>query len=263
MKNYPLVLIHGYPFDHTMWYGVIAALGSGVRVYAPDLRGFGGTDGVAWSSKPSLDVMADDIAAMLDANQCGKAVIAGMSMGGYVALAFAKRHRAKVAGLGLISSQAAADSDEARAARKAMIAKVKANGPRVAAEALLPKLFGDANAKNPVFQEFAITGAEQAGVEGITAALEAMAARPDRTESLKDLEVPILIVHGLEDKLIPVENARALAQMLGPNSFAPVRGAGHATPIEAPDAVAQALLRLVKAAAPAAPEETVSNEGSK
>ena len=90
-----------------------------------------------------------------------------------------------------------------------------------------------------------------------------MAARSDRTELLKDLDVPILIVHGLEDKLIPVENARALAQMLGPNSFAPVRGAGHATPIEAPDAVAQSLLRLVKAAMPVASEETISNEGSK
>jgi pimeloyl-ACP methyl ester carboxylesterase len=262
MKNYPLVLIHGYPFDHTMWYGVIAALGSGVRVYAPDLRGFGGNEGAVWNSKPSLEVMADDIAALLDSSRCEKAVIAGMSMGGYVALAFAERHRAKVAALGLVSSQAAADSDESRTARKTMIAKVKAGGPRVAAEALLPKLFAESNARNVVCQEFAIAGAAQAGVSGICGALEAMAARPDRTEVLKSLEVPILIVHGLEDKLIPVEAARNLAQGLGPNSFAPIRGAGHATPIEAPDAVAQALLRLVKSALPA-PEETNSNEQTK
>src|SRR5688572_18090650 len=95
-----LVLLHGYPFDHTMWEGVIRGLGSEQKVIAPDLRGFGSPPG---SAEPSLDSMADDVARKLD----GTAVVAGFSMGGYVALALADRHPEKIAGLALINSQAA------------------------------------------------------------------------------------------------------------------------------------------------------------
>ena len=263
MKNYPLVLLHGYPFDHTMWYGVIAAIGSGVRVFVPDLRGFGANHPEEWPD-PSLDLMADDIAELLTANNFARAVVAGMSMGGYVALAFAERHRSRLAGLGLISTQAGADTGEVRVARRAMIENVKANGPKVAAEALLPKLFSDANAKNTDFQDFAWNGAEQAGIKGICWALEGMARRPDRTQLLRELELPILIVHGMEDKLIPIDKIRPLAQECARDSFVQVRGAGHATPIEVPDAVAQGLLRLVSSTRPfSALEDAKSNESAR
>ncbi len=129
-----------------------------------------------------------------------------------------------------------------------MIENVKVNGPKVAAEALMPKLFTDANAKNGDFQAFVWHGAEQAGIKGICWALEAMARRPDRTPLFKELDLPILILHGSEDKLIPIDKIRPLVQICAHDSFVQVRGAGHATPIEAPDAVAQALLRLVGSA---------------
>src|SRR3954463_12174882 len=93
----PLVLIHGYPLDHTMWFGVIAALGGGVRTIAPDLRGFGKSEEP--EGEPSLDAMAQDIVGLLDRNEIPRAVIAGMSMGGYVALALAEIARERVAGL--------------------------------------------------------------------------------------------------------------------------------------------------------------------
>ena len=135
----PLVLIHGYPLDHTMWFGVIAALGAGVRTIAPDLRGFGKAGPP--SGEPSLDEMAQDIIGVLDRENIPRAVFAGMSMGGYIALAIAEMARERVGGLALIDSQTYADTDEARASRREMIAKVHAEGPLVAAHATIPKMF--------------------------------------------------------------------------------------------------------------------------
>ena len=116
-----LVLLHGYPFDHTMWERVIRGLGSDRKVIAPDLRGFGSPPG---SAEPSLDSMADDVAGKFN----GMAFVAGFSMGGYVALALAERHPHKIAGLALINSQAAADTEEVRNARRSMIDKVLKEG---------------------------------------------------------------------------------------------------------------------------------------
>src|ERR1051325_7740467 len=116
MKEVPLVLIHGYPFDHTIWFSTIASLGAHARVIAPDLPGFG-RNAVLSGQSPSLEAFADFIAQVLDGNQQETAAIAGMSMGGYVALAFAEKYPARLAGLGMISSQAAADTPETRQGR--------------------------------------------------------------------------------------------------------------------------------------------------
>ena len=140
MKDYPLVLIHGYPFDRTMWFSTIASLGANAKVIAPDLPGFGKTPLPAGEA-PSLEFMADFIAHLIGENHAEKAVLAGMSMGGYVALAFAERHADRLAGLGLVSPQAGADTPETRKARKEMIEKIRTGGPSVAVDALLPKMF--------------------------------------------------------------------------------------------------------------------------
>ncbi len=144
MNPAPLVLLHGYPFDHTMWERVIVALGKGLKTIAPDLRGFGNTP--TGSEEPSLDVMAEDVARLLDRSNFPRAVLAGFSLGGYVALAFAERHRPRLAGLALINSTVLADTEEARAGRRAMIEKVRAEGPQAAAEGAIPKMVtrGDA-----------------------------------------------------------------------------------------------------------------------
>jgi pimeloyl-ACP methyl ester carboxylesterase len=239
-----LVLVHGYPFDHTLWDPVVALLKPTVKVMAPDLRGFGGQ--TIGPDEPSLDRMADDLERLLDQNEMERAVIAGMSMGGYVALAFAEHYPERLAGLALISSQALADSEETRANRRAMIVKVRREGPAVAAQAVLPKLFGAGNSTKPEFTRFATIGAAGAGVEGIAWALEAMARRPDRTALLKSLRIPVLLVQGDADQLIPVERAREMAKLPVDMRYVEIHGAGHATPIEAPTQVADGLLDLVK-----------------
>ena len=244
MNPAPLVLLHGYPFDHTMWERVIVALGKGVKTIAPDLRGFGNTP--SGSDEPSLDVMADDVARLLDRHNLPRAVLAGFSLGGYVALAFAERHGPRLAGLALINSTVLPDTEEARAGRRAMIEKVRAEGPQAAAQAAIPKMFAAVNSQNPDLSRFVREGAERAGVDGITWSLEAMRRRPDRTAIFEQLEAPRLIIHTPEDKFIPVERARDLAKNNPTAAYVEIPNAGHASPLEAPEAVANALSDLLK-----------------
>ncbi len=238
-----LLLLHGYPFDHSMWEGQIESLSDSYRVVAPDLRGFGKTPLEA--EEPSIDRYADDVAELLDRLKIPHAVVAGMSMGGYVALSFAARHSARLAGLGLIDTQPGADTEEARAGRRKMIERVRAEGTAVAAEAMIPRLFAAANAKEESFAKFPRAGAAAAGVEGISWALEAMARRPDRTELLATIRVPSLVLVGVEDVITPPEKARAMKELLPDAVLVEIPGAGHATPIESPQAVADALRDLL------------------
>jgi 3-oxoadipate enol-lactonase len=243
MADIPVLLIHGYPFDHTMWFSTIAALGSKARVIAPDLPGFG-RNPLLRNKSPAMEYYADFISGELARNGYEKAVIAGMSMGGYVALAFAEKYPAKLWALGLISSQTAEDSPETKIARAETIKKIRSNGVSVVNDTIVPKMFSD-KAPEQV-KRYPIEGAEKAGVEGLCWALEAMAKRPDRTGLVKTLAVPVLIVHGAQDKIVPNAKARALAEECGKAIFVEIQGVGHATPLEAPDAVAGGLIRLLE-----------------
>ena len=244
MKDLPLLLIHGYPFSHTMWFSTIAALGSAARVFAPDLPGFG-KNPVRRKSKASLEQAADFCAELLDEARKESAVVAGMSMGGYVALAFAQKYPGRTRGLGLISTQAAADTPEAREGRLAMIKRIRAGGPNVASEAILPKMFSDVRGKNPTLRDYPVEGALAAGVDGLCWAQEAMAARPDRTALVQSVDIPVLVAHGSEDKIVSMSKARELAETLRKPILVELRGVGHASPLEAPDQIAAALARLM------------------
>jgi pimeloyl-ACP methyl ester carboxylesterase len=190
--------------------------------------------------------MASDIIEQLNRDGIQRAVVAGMSMGGYVALSMVEQAREKIAGLALVSSQTYADTDEGRAGRREMIQKVQAQGPGVAAAAIIPKMFTPARAQNPDFQRFATAGAEASGVEGICWALEAMARRPDRSRLVEEGVLPTLVLHGLEDQLIPLEKARRIAELNPATHFVTVKNAGHGAAMETPDEVATALRKFVE-----------------
>ncbi len=238
-----LILIHGYPFDHSMWNPVVVDLANQTKIITPDLPGFG--DNPCENAEPSLDLMADDIAELLEFHHLKRAVVVGMSMGGYVALAFAERHKDRLAGIGLISTQTTADNFETQQARRTLIKKVRTEGTKAAADALSPKLFAAVNQFNADLIRIPNEGAAKSGVDGICWALEAMARRPDRTGILSTLKIPTLILHGEEDKIIPVERARQMARLIPDANYVELPGAGHATPMESPKAVANALLALL------------------
>ncbi|MDX1951988.1 MAG: alpha/beta hydrolase [Verrucomicrobiota bacterium] len=262
MKKPVILLIHGYPFDRTLWFPVITALGTKVHVLMPDVPGFGNAP--VLPLEPSIDHYAHEMVRFLDASSIGKAVIAGMSMGGYIALALAEHYPNRVAGLALISTQAASDSDEARSNRLNLVKKIETIGTSAAYQAILPKMFTDQNSSNPDFTDPLFQGTEKAGVPGLTWALKAMAARPDRSAVLKNLTVPVLVLHGEEDKIIPIQKAREMSALAGEGHFTAIKNCGHCSPMEAPDALAMNLLKLARVAfRPHLPQEPVPSNESK
>ena len=203
----PLVLIHGFPLDRTIWDKVIPLLEDRFDVIVPDLRGFGGSETV--DEQYTLTDMGDDIAALLTDLGIDKAYLAGHSMGGYLALAFVKKHPKMVRGLALVSSQAAGDSPERKQGRYDTAAKVQEQGPGVVADGMAPKMTAD-----EAIQQWAWELMSGQSVAGIAGGLKAMAEREDLREELANFDFPLVVIHGDADALIPIDMARKVADQL-------------------------------------------------
>ncbi|MFI9319000.1 alpha/beta fold hydrolase [Kitasatospora aureofaciens] len=242
----PLVLLHAFPLNASMWSAQLDALpgptGDEARVLAPDQRGFGGTE--LGADEPSLDLVADDLALLLDAAGIDRAVVGGLSMGGYVALAFARRHPDRLAGLLLSNTRATADTDAARANRERIAAAVTARDSvqllldeRVAAGQLGP------DSQHLVERVQAMVAA--APPAAVAWAQRAMAARPDSLDVLAGLRVPLAVVAGALDALVPLEEAERMVQA-GPDAeLTVVPGVGHLSALESPGAFDAAVRRLL------------------
>lgn len=241
----PLVLLHGFPLDHDMWRHQIDALSARVQVIAPDLRGFGQSD--LGSGPVTMERMADDIGALLDGLGVSEPVVlAGFSMGGYVAFQFCKRFPDRVRGLILCDTRAVADSPEAAAGRAQTAAKVLEQGAGVTAEAMLPKMFGPGTAAaNPelVAQTRAMMLA--CPPAGIAAALHAMAARSDARALLPTLRVPCLVLVGEHDPISSAAEMREIAEAIHGADYHVVPEAGHLAPMEKPAEVNAAIERFI------------------
>ncbi len=231
-----LILLHGFPFDHKLWNHVVPLLPKTLQILAPDLRGV--NRALSTGVQPSIDIMADDIATLMDHRGIEQAYVAGMSMGGYVALAFAQRYRHRLAGIALVNSHAWADTPEARESRYKLIAEMNQKGVEAVLNAMLPRLFSE---RNPAWDAFAVQAASHAGIEGLAWQLEAMASRPERVDLLGTLALPALVIHGEEDRIVSLERSKDMVKCLPFGQLTVIPGAGHGTPIEAPSAVAEAL----------------------
>ena len=248
-----LLLVHGFPHDAALWRPQLEALADVARVVAPDLRGLGRSGGAAPAGGASVDRYADDLAYVLDALGVERAVVGGLSMGGYVALAFWRRHRARVRALVLADTRAGADSDDARMKRRDMIDLAEARGADAVAERMIEGMVGKGTrARMPeVVAEVRAMLARQP-VPGIVDALRAMIARPDSTPDLATIDVPALVVVGEEDALTPPAEARRLHEGIRGSRLEVVAGAGHVSNLEQPAAVNR-LLRDFLLALDAAP----------
>jgi len=234
----PLVLIHGYPLDHTIWNPVVPLLENDFDLILPDLRGFGesGTP----TPHYSMDDFAADLIGLLDQLGIQKAAIVGHSMGGYVALAFARCHPSRLRGLGLVASQALPDAPEKKEGRYQEAEHILAHGVRDVAEGMSTKLTAD-----PVLQTKLEELMLRQRPEGLAEALRAMAERQDSTLLLPEFDFPVVLVHGLADKLIPVERARDVRDLVKRGSLTEIEGAGHMPMMEAPQVTAEALKTLL------------------
>jgi pimeloyl-ACP methyl ester carboxylesterase len=230
----PLLFVHGFPLDHSMWAGQIDGLASAYRVIAPDLRGFGAS-GVT-PGTVTMEQLADDLAALLDALSIKEPIaFCGLSMGGYVAWQFALRQRQRLAKLIVCDTRAVADSPEAAAGRLKMAEKVLAEGAKVAADAMRPKLFGPSTAsEQPQIVEATYQVMLRTNPEGIAAALRGMAQRPDVSARLGEIAVPALVICGQHDGISPSAEMRGIAEKLPSARFVEIPNVGHMAPLEAP-----------------------------
>ncbi|MBO1750843.1 alpha/beta hydrolase [Actinotalea sp. BY-33] len=256
-EKMPLVLLHGFPLDHRMWHDVTDLLAGDRTVLAPDLPGFGasptGPDIARTLSAdvatPSVDVMADGVAAVLRAEGVERAVVAGLSMGGYVAMALLERHPDLVAGIGLVDTKSTADDDGARAKRFEVARTVRAEMRVDAVFGMRTSVLGATNRiARPDLVERIERWIRDQGPEAVAWAQEAMADRPDRTRVLEGYTGPAVVVVGDEDELSPVPAAEHMVGALREAELVVVRGAGHMTPNESPEPVASALATLLRRA---------------
>lgn len=225
-----LLLVHGWPHDRTLWHGQVSGLATHARCIAPDLRGFGGSD---VTGPISIDLLADDLAGLLDALAIPEAVICGLSMGGYVAMAMCRRHRPRVRALVLTSTRATADSAEGRAARERIIELVARDGMQVLAEGQLERMAGRATLESrPHLRDALRSMMAAAPAAGVTGAQRAMMERPDSSAMLAALDVPVLVIAGAEDAIIPAAEQRAMASSIPGARYVEIAGAGHVCAFE-------------------------------
>lgn len=256
----PVLFVHGFPHDRSLWDDQCSALSTHVRCIAPDLRGFGESMAIAAADGStaaaavnselfSVDQYADDLAQLLAYLDVKKAVVCGLSMGGYVAMAMWRRHPHLVLALVLCDTKAGADSDEGRTKRNELIALAESAGSDAIAATQITGMLGKTTRdKRPDIVARTEAMMRRAPVVGIVGALTAMRDRPDAKVTLSTVTVPTLVVVGNEDALTPLAEAEGIIAALSPQALAKlevVQGSGHASCMERPAAVTHVLAEFL------------------
>lgn len=231
----PVVLLHAFPLSSAMWLAQREGLAATCRVITPDLRGFGGSR--LGEDEPSVDVMADDVARLLDDEGVERAVIGGLSMGGYVAMAFCRRHPDRVLGVILADTKAGPDPAPVRDNRERIARAVLDGGTQVLLTDVLPALIGPTTKERRAMVLGRVKGLVQSAPPGAVAwAQRAMAGRPDSFETLAALKVPLLVLVGEEDELSTPADAELMARAVPDGRLEIIPKAGHLSAIEQPEA---------------------------
>lgn len=236
-KGMPFVLIHGYPLDHSIWNETISQLENDFDLILPDVRGFG--ESTTFDAPYTLSDIANDLAALLDSLGVERTTLAGHSMGGYIALAFAKAFPERVTGLALVSSQTASDTPERKEGRYKTAADVSQKGVQIVADGMTDKLTPNQSVRDVIRPLIA-----KQSVAGVTGALKAMAEREDLTSFLASFGQPLVLIHGDADELIPVERAREIKSLIPSAHLVELRGGGHMPMMEMPVETTTALKKL-------------------
>jgi 3-oxoadipate enol-lactonase len=238
----PLVLVHGHPFDHTMWAPQIDTFSPGRRVIAPDLRGYGAspvTPGVT-----ALSVFADDLEELLDSLDVDRCVLGGLSMGGQIVMEYYARFAERVRGLLLADTFAAPETPEGHRARNDMADRLLREGMRGYADEVLYKMV--APHAPPAVAAHVHRMMTSTDPRGAAAALRGRAERPDYRPLLSRVTVPALVVVGAEDEYTPVGDAESLHALLPDSTLVVVDGAAHLPNLERPDAFDAALADFLR-----------------
>ncbi|MDI3384726.1 alpha/beta hydrolase [Streptomyces sp. B-S-A8] len=237
----PVVLIHGHPFDRTLWAPQLAALAPDFHVIAPDLRGYGASTVVPGTTP--LDVFARDIASLLDRLGVRRFVLVGISMGGQIAMECVRLFGDRITALVLADTSPAPETDEGRSWRRALAERLLREGMKPYADEVLHQMVAPHSA--PEVQDHVHRMMCGTDPEGAAAALRGRAERPDYRPLLTRLPVPALLVVGAEDAYTPVAEAEALHAALPQSTLQVIEGAAHLPNLERPQEFNAALRRFL------------------
>lgn len=236
----PLVFLHAFPFNRTMWEPQLKGLSDRFRVITVDLRGHGESDAPLW--RYSMDQFADDVKGLLDHLSIRQAILVGLSMGGYIIFAFWRRYPERVKALVLADTRATPDTEEGRTKRIAMAQALYKDGPSAVADLMMPMLLSPASqtGRPDLVQRVRgiITNTQFSGILGDLMALH---DRPDSVPLLKDIRCPTLIIVGEQDTGTPPSDARLIADGIKGAQMEIIPGAGHISNMEQPETFNQAL----------------------
>lgn len=231
----PLVFLHAFPLNRTMWAPQEEALSSQFRVITVDLRGHGESDAPLW--RYTLDQAAEDIRALMDHLSIGQAVLVGLSMGGYILFSFYRKYPDRVKALVLADTKAQADTAEGREARFQMAQIAYRKGPAAIADLMIPKLLTpETVAVKPDLVRTVRAMIEGNQVSGIAGDLMAMAERPDSTPFLGEIVCPTQIIVGERDQATPPSEAQLMAGRIPGARLTVIPNAAHLANLEQPDA---------------------------
>jgi len=230
-----VLFIHGFPFNSAMWGHQLAAMPAGWRGIAPDLRGFG-TSEMGADPVLGMDLVARDLAALLDHLQIERVVLCGLSMGGYVAFEFWRQFGDRVRGIVLSDTRASADSPDTRRARHVLADRVRSEGPGPVVDVLLPELLSPATlGKKKGISAMVRAMMEETPPETMARALLGMAARLDSEDLLRTIDVPVLVTVGADDVITSRGQAEMLARGIRGARIELIEAAGHIPPLENPE----------------------------
>jgi pimeloyl-ACP methyl ester carboxylesterase len=243
----PILLIHGFPLNRKMWEPQISGLADCGRLIAPDLRGHGSSESEPGSFSPpapfTMDLLASDCVSLLDAIGINDPVIlCGLSMGGYIALAFYGNYPERVSGIILTATRATPDSPEGKVNREQAIQLAQEKGISAVTESLLPKLLSpNTYANQPKLVQQVSDLMKNISLNGLIGDLLGMKERPDSTSLLPDINIPALLLHGADDQLISILEMDAMREAMPNARLQVLQDAGHLLNLEQPDLFNQAI----------------------
>ena len=240
-----VVLIHGYPFNRSLWNEQVEALSGNYRVVTPDLRGFGESD--ASEGPATMNRMAQDVAKLMDQLGIDRAVIGGLSMGGYVALAFVKQFPLRVEALVLADTRAQADTEEGKQTRHQQAEKALSEGMAGIADGMLPKLLTpETVSKRPEVVKRVRDMMLKTKPQGAASALLGMAEREDQSEFISTIDVPTMIVVGREDAITPLADSETMHSKIPHSHLVVLDNAGHVSNLEQTEHFNYALMKFLE-----------------
>jgi len=241
----PVLFLHAFPLNRTMWAPQLSALVERSRCIAADFRGFGDS---SVTPPYTMEQYADDTARLLDVLRIDRVVLVGCSMGGYASFAFWRRHRHRVRALVLADTRAGADSEEGLGRRRELLKLARGEGATAVANAQIPSLVGrTTREKQPDTYDAVHRMIAQAPLDGIVGAIEAMMTRPDSAATLDTIDVPTLFIVGEEDVPTPVAESRAMHERVPGSRMEVIANAGHLSNLERPAAFNHVLTEFLVA----------------